>query len=309
MDRSKKIIPPLNVPPEQFPETDELPEGARTVAWADTIGGPVDLIPGIQYAVREGCPLHIELYRPALAEPAPLIVHVQGSAWMKQRMFQSVSLLIRLAEKGYAIASVEYRPSEVSPFPAQVEDVKTAMVFLAKRAAEYGLDMDRVAVWGDSSGGHTAALVGVTGARELFPAGEDAAAFPQIRAIVDWYGPTEIAEMNRYPSGMDHIAPTSPEGLLIGGKNVLENPELAERTTVMNYLSADVETPPMLIMHGGSDMLVPFNQSCRLYERLRALRKEASMIKLVGGRHGFAGFRSENALAAVDAFIREHLPG
>lgn len=48
-----------------------------------------------------------------------------------------------------------------------------------------------------------------------------------VKCIVDWYGPTDIAKMNYYPSSMDHTQADSPEGFVIGRKNVLENPELA----------------------------------------------------------------------------------
>ena len=303
----RKLIPPLNVLPSEFPETDELPEGVEVVHWEDTCGYSVNLVPEIEYAVNDGYPLHIELYRP-MAEGGPLrnvplIIHIQGSAWMKQEMFASLRLLTRMAERGFAVASVEYRPSAAAPFPAQVEDVKTGAAYICSRAEEFGFDLDRVSVWGDSSGGHTSLLVGITGDRELVPEGlKD---FPRIRSIVDWYGPTEIAQMNYWPSNIDHTRADSPEGLLIGGVPVLENPERAEKTVVMNYLRAEVPTPPMLIMHGGSDMLVPFNQSCRLYRRMKELGKDVTMIKLAGANHGFAGFQSEEALDCVAGFIRD----
>ena len=307
----RRRISPLGVSPLEFPETDELPEGVKTVEWKDSFGYPVNLIPDIEYAVKDGYPLHIELYLPSLADPdgepqkAPLIVHIQGSAWKKQAMFQSIGMLTRMAAKGYTIASVEYRPSETAPFPAQVEDVKSGISFLAAHADAYPIDLDRVALWGDSSGGHTALLTGITGDRELLPTG--GLVLPDIRCIVDWYGPTEIAEMNYYPSNIDHTAADSPEGMLIGGKNVLENRDLAEKTVVMNYLRADIPTPPVLIMHGGSDMLVPFNQSARLYRRMKELGKAVEMIKLVGSNHGFMGFQCEEALEMVHAFLAEHL--
>ena len=113
--------------------------------------------------------------------------------------------------------------------------------------------------------------------------------------------------MNFYPSVQDHIGPESPEGCVIGGKNVLENPELAEATVPMNYLERDKETPPLLIMHGGSDMLVPFNQSCRLYEKMKELDKTVEFVKLVGANHGFGGFNCEEALDAVEEFIRKYI--
>ena len=88
---------------------------------------------------------------------------------------------------------------------------------------------------------------------------------------------------------------------------MLENPELAEATVPMNYLSREKETPPLLIMHGGSDMLVPFNQSCRLYHKMKELGKTVEFVKLVGANHGFGGFNCEEALDVVEEFIKRYI--
>ena len=306
-----KLIKPLGVAPQNFPETDELPEGVETVKWHDTFGYPVNLIPDRLYTARFGYPLHFNLYMPSImgkdgkSVAPPVIIHIQGSAWGKQQMFQSLNMLTRMAAKGYAIVSVEYRPSDKAPFPAQVEDVKTCIDFINNNAKLYNLDTDHIAIWGDSSGGHTALLAGITGNNDLVPDGIDT--LPDIKCIVDWYGPTEIAEMNYYPSNIDHTVAESPEGKLIGGKNVLENKDLADKTVVMNYLYKDRPTPPTLVMHGGSDMLVPFNQSARLYRKMKELGKDVRMVKLVGSNHGFFGFQCEEALDMVDEFIRKHI--
>ena len=173
-------------------------------------------------------------------------------------------------------------------------------------AGKYHVDADRTALWGDSSGGHTALMAGFTGDGEpdMDAYREQSAA---VKCIVDWYGPTDIAKMNYYPSSMDHTQADSPEGFVIGRKNVLENPELADATVPMNYLSREKETPPLLIMHGGSDMLVPFNQSCRLYERMKELGKNVEFIKLAGANHGFMGFNCDEALDAVEGFLRKYI--
>lgn len=173
-------------------------------------------------------------------------------------------------------------------------------------AGKYRVDADRTALWGDSSGGHTALMAGFTGDGEpdMDAYREQSAA---VKCIVDWYGPTDIAKMNYYPSSMDHTQADSPEGFVIGRKNVLENPELADATVPMNYLSREKETPPLLIMHGGSDMLVPFNQSCRLYERMKELGKNVEFIKLAGANHGFMGFNCDEALDAVEGFLRKYI--
>ena len=304
------MLPVFTGPLDAFPSAAELPEGAKTVTLRDTFGYPVRFVPGVEYARRSGEVQHVHLLFPEDWDHPdrrfPLVVYVQGSAWHRQNIFEHLAHMMRVCQQGFAVAMVEYRPSEVAPFPAQVQDAKTAIRFLRSRAGEYPIDPDRIALWGDSSGAHTAVMAGVTGDRE-----PDSELYrehsAQVCCIVDWYGPMDISKMNLVPSTQDHTGPDSPEGYLIGRKNVLENPALAAATVPMNYLRADVPTPPVLILHGSRDHLVHFSQSCLLYERLRELGKGAELYKLDGAYHGFGGFHSEEGIAITVDFLKQHL--
>ena len=95
---------------------------------------------------------------------------------------------------------VEYRPSTVAPFPAQVKDTKTAIRFLMKNASTYSIDPEEIVLWGDSSGGHTAAMTGVTlndpDLSDESPTDEPI----RLKAIVDFYGTINVSKMNLEPS-------------------------------------------------------------------------------------------------------------
>lgn len=308
-----KLIPPMTVPPDQFPSSPELPDGAKVVKWADKPGCMVDSKFDVVYDERDGETLHLQILMPmegtfpfGPAKKRPLIVYVPGSAWRRQMISITIPRMMKIAERGYAVAIVQYRPSDAAKFPAQIEDAKSAIRFMRKNAEEYKIDPDRVAIWGGSSGGHTAVMTGVTG-DGLLDNGLYGEFSCQVKCIVDWYGPVDISLMNYYPSAMDHIAPDSPEGMLIGGVNVLENPELVQKTVPMNYLSREKEIPPILIMHGSQDQLVPFNQSCRLYDKLKELDKNAEMYKLDGGFHGTGGFNSDEATGLLLEFISRYI--
>ncbi|MBQ8555498.1 MAG: alpha/beta hydrolase [Clostridia bacterium] len=302
---SRTILTPYT--PENFPENMTLPEGARSVRWQDTFGYGVAFKPDIVYAQRDGETLHIQHLCPRNDRTDnPLIVYVQGSAWFRQDVFIHLPEMIRMCQKGYCVALVQYRPSTTAPFPAQAEDVKSALRFLRRNAQKYRFDPDRVAIWGDSSGGHTALMAGITG--DAWPKHpDDDTTTAQVRCIVDWYGPTVISEMGYEPSGNEHTSPDCPEGWLIGHLPVQEHPELAARTVPQSYLRADVPTPPILIMHGSRDMTVNFQQSVHLYQKLREMGKEAEFIRLEGADHGWRGFCCDAALDEVDAFLRKHL--
>lgn len=302
----RKILPPYSYEDESFPENSALPEGVRVVQWRDTFGCGVAFKPDIVYAERDGERLTIQYLTPRNNRTDnPLIVFVQGSAWFRQDVFIHLPEMVRMCQRGYCVALVMYRPSTTAKFPAQAEDVKTAIRYLRSRAEKYRFNPEKVAVWGDSSGGHTALMVGFTG--NDWPNAEGDEGDAAVRCIVDWYGPTVVSEMGYEPSCGEHVSADCPEGWLIGHLPVPENPELAEATVPQRYLCADRPTPPVLIMHGSRDRTVNFQQSVHLYEAMQALGKECEFIKVLGGDHGWRGFCCEEALTAVDDFLKKYL--
>ena len=214
-------------------------DGIRTIR-ADGSELSSQLHANVLYATKSGVPLHLHIIQPKQAEGEerlfPLVVYVQGSAWFKQDIGYEIPQLSRFANKGYVVAVVEYRPSTVAPFPAQIKDTKTAIRFLMKNASTYSIDPEKIVLWGDSSGGHTAAMTGVTlngpDLSDESPIDEPI----RLKAIVDFYGPIDVSKMNLEPSTQDHRNAESPEGMLIGGLNVLENPDKVKPTVPITYL-------------------------------------------------------------------------
>ncbi len=304
-------IPTRN--PLEFQHTDEVPEGCIVIEeeLPDEWGRLVDLHTHVVYAERDGRKLELQIFEPTEPGPydpvpLPCVVIVPGSAFHEQRIMMQINRYVRLAQHGYVVAIVQYRPSEVAPFPAQIQDTKTAIRFLKKNADVYHIDPDHMAVAGDSSGAHVALMTGFTGDDEpdtdLY--GEYSA---KVTCIIDLYGPTVFSLMNYYPSSQNHYDADSPEGFEIGRKNVLEHPELVEPTIPMNYLSEDKPTPPLLIIHGGRDWLVPFNQSVRLYECMKKMNKEVVFYKLDHASHGCGGFETDRVLGIALDFLKKYI--
>ena len=306
-----KYIAPFAGPLSAFPKDPEVPEGVEVIKLEDRPGPRPIIHANVVYDRQGDVDLHLQILVPydagAGKKRYPLIVFIPGSAWMKQAVFGVLPNMLRMCVKGYVVAIVEYRHTGLAAFPAQAEDAKTAIRFMKLHADEYHADPELTAVWGDSSGGHTALMAGFT-IGEYPDNGRYKEISSSVRCIVDWYGPTDIVEMNSSPSTMDHTDPASPEGRLIGFKNVRENPEIARKTSPLSYISAEKETPPLLIMHGNRDQLVCYQQSAALYRQMKALGKDVRMICLDGAYHGFGGFQSDEALDIVDRFIREKLP-
>ncbi|GAA4626482.1 alpha/beta hydrolase [Cellulomonas oligotrophica] len=265
---------------------------------------------GVPYAERSGRTLHLQVLWPPLEDedsPAtfPTVVYVQGSGWREQMLGRTLLELGELARRGYVVAVVEHRPSVVAPFPAQVADARTAVAFLREHAATYRVDPARMVLAGDSSGGHTAVMAVLTDGDPAY-CDEPTAEPLGLRAVVDLSGPTDIAHLDPDPTSTAHTAPDSPEGLLLGGVDVRENPDRAAAATPMTHVrpASEVTLPPLLILHGDADDVVPFEHSVLLHDALRDAGHRVTLYRLAGAGHGTGGFWAPATLDVVDDFLR-----
>ncbi len=268
----------------------------------------VVVLKGVVYVERDGQPLHLNIFYPAAAavssNPLPCIIYVPGSAWMKQNLDMAAPNLVRLAARGYVVASVEYRPSSVGQFPAQVQDAKTAVRFMRKNAAQYYVDADNLFVWGDSSGGHTALFVGATSGN-LEPDTPVYSEFSaRVNAVVDYFGPSDMEGMAAIPNMMNRNPDTSPEALLIGGR-ISDNPRLARRASPVHYITP--LTPPVLVAHGDRDFLVSLSQSDLVAEALDRAGVEYEYYCLSGAGHGSREFWTDGMLDIVERFLQTYI--
>ncbi len=255
--------------------------------------------------------LHLDLYVPETrpANPMSLIVWIHGGGWRggsKEGLRRPGPILER---GGYILASVEYRLSGEAIFPAAIADCKAAVRWLRGNAAEYGIDPDRVAVWGSSAGGHLVALLGTAGDVKEWDAihaeNQDVSSKPTI--VCNWFGPTDFLRMNDFEGRIDHNAAGSQESEFIGGP-IQEHPDKAQRANPITYVSPD--DPPMLLMHGEKDRAVPYNQSELLYAALQKAGVESRLYKVVGADHGFRNPTKdtpESLFQMVADFFDRHL--
>jgi acetyl esterase/lipase len=239
----------------------------------------------IIYETVNGRELPLDLYRPANAtEPFPLIIWIHGGGW-KGGSKSGINRCVGMLERGYAIASVEYRLSGEAIFPAAVEDCKAAVSFLRLNAKKFGLDPDRFGAWGSSAGGHLVAMLGVTSDDSTFetlPVTKKASS--KVQAVCNWFGPTDFLRMNDFPGKIDHDAPDSPESRFIGAP-IQDNKKLVQKANPITYISSS--DPPILHMHGDNDQSVPYNQSELLHAALQKVGADTELYRVKNGGHGF----------------------
>jgi acetyl esterase/lipase len=247
----------------------------------------------------------LDLYLPKQAQgPLPVLIWVHGGGWQNGSKDGCPPLRDGYVERGYAVASLNYRLSGHAVFPAQIEDCKAAIRWLRAHAEKFGLDPQRFGVWGSSAGGHLVALLGTSGEVKTFDVGAHLDQSSAVQAVCDYYGPTDFFAFVTTKGYESHAAANAPEAKLLGG-TVEEKPELAKRVNPITHITPD--DPPFLIVHGDRDPVVPLNQSELLFDALTKAGVSAHFHTLEGAAHGGSGFNGEDIASMVAGFFDARL--
>ena len=236
------------------------------------------IVKDIVYGMGGSIPQKLDIYIPdkKIASPTPAVVFIHGGGWSQGDKYPSqISLL---AQNGFFCVSINYRLSGVAPFPAAVEDCKCSIRWLRAHAAEYGVDPEHIGVWGGSAGGHLSLMVGlVDKSAGLEGNGGWADYSSRVQAVCSYYGPTDM--MRLFNTG-DKNAPSA----FIGGKPS-EKPDTFYQASPINYVSPD--DPPVLMVHGDQDPVVPPEQSRLMFEAYQKAGLEAKLTIVQNAGHGF----------------------
>lgn len=251
----------------------------------------------------------LDLWLPAGSRgPAPLVVFVHGGGWAEGSRTEAAPKVPALLTAGFAVASVDYRLSGEAPFPAAVDDVAAAVRFLGARAATFGLDPARVALWGESAGANVALVVGTLGGQ--VPPWGPGGAFPAVAAVVDWFGPTDLAAMDDHAAEIgcetsSHSADDSPESRYLGTP-LRSAPELARRAGPLPHLVRvpAAGLPAVAIGHGTADRTVAPAQSRLLVEALQDRGVDPWVTWLEGAGHADPRFDAELLRPTVEWLAR-----
>jgi acetyl esterase/lipase len=184
---------------------------------------------------------------------------------------------------------VSTRSSSQVKFPGQLHDIKAAIRWLRSNAEKYNLDAQHIAIIGDSSGGWTSSMAAVTGdAPEMEGSVGTTGVSSAVQAAVAFYPPTNFLTMDfwalqKCTAASCHDGENSPESRLVGCP-IQTCPEKVKAASPLTYITpAD---PPIMILHGDSDRLVPHNQGEQFYMALNKACKEAVFISLPKAPHG-----------------------
>jgi acetyl esterase/lipase len=231
--------------------------------------------------------------------PAVLVIHGGGWSGGDKGAAREQNIGTTLAKNGYVAASINYLLAPKQPsflktlegvWPRNLHDCKTAVRFLRRNAAAYHIDVDHIAVQGGSAGGHLAAMVGLTAPEDgLDPREPWGDVSCRVQACIPFYGMHDFAAFSKEPV---------PAELM----------ELAKRASPVTYATKD--DPPVLILHGTKDAILPLAQSELLAAALKKAGVEQELVVVEGAPHSFHLEPKEQDLRPkVLAFLDRHLKG
>lgn len=271
----------------------------------------------VVYGMYSGLALLMDVHRPADPNGYGIVV-IPGSGWhmalaldtrrLSQRVSADDPRTQALLDGGYTLFAINHRAAPRFRYPAAVEDAQRAVRFVRHHAATYGIDPDRIGAYGGSSGGHLVSMLGVTDGNghpdDESPINRHSS---KVQAVVALYPATDLGAFASGPDG-DKAAPAS-----FVGTRPSRNPQSAEallyaEASPVFHVSPD--DPPVLLVHGDADTVVPFSQSELFQEALAKSGVIVDFIRVPGGGHGRA-LDVPNAPDYIGAMVEwfdQHLP-
>lgn len=229
----------------------------------------------IEYGKAAGVSLRLDAFVPDGPGPHPAVILVHGGGWNAgdkdggPKKGYMAPMHEPLSAAGFAWFSINYRLAPAHRYPAAVEDVETAIRWLKAHAAEYHVDPRRIALSGESAGGHLVAMAAVRA--------NDAT---RVAAVVPFYGVFDfVAEAKRRKGGIASFT-------RLFGRETLDATmlKLMHDASPINHVRAGL--PPFLLLHGTADQSVAYSQSVDMQSRLRAAGVHCELITIKDGPHG-----------------------
>lgn len=271
----------------------------RTLAETRQSTEPSQIYEDVVYRSADGVDLHLNVYLAARSseQPAPVVVYFHGGGWARGQRPESWGGFRTFLSAGFSVVTVQYRLSGQAPAPAAVQDARCAIHWIGQQAKEYAFDPERIVAYGTSAGGHLALMAGYLSDDDGVDV-EECRGAPEIAAVLDFYGPTELTKIKRGNAGR-HPSVVRWVGDYPGAE------AMDAAMSPARYVGGD--TPPTFVVHGDQDEVVPLSQSSLLVEALQKAGVEVELFTVPGGGHGkFDAATKKEIFARALRFVRSH---
>lgn len=261
--------------------------------------------------------LKMDIIRPVSKDKTPAIIFVPGGWWIVAPKNAGNQLTLKLAEEGFAVASIEYRTIVQARYTDIIGDVKAAVRYLRTHADELNIDKNKIAIIGASAGGYLSTMIGVTGDVKNFDYGENLDQSSKVQAVVDFFGPSDLTKIGAdYSKEIQEVYASAGGAVSLlangmaaykgnKGGSILDTPETAKATNPITYINKN--TPPFLIFHGNKDTTVSQSQSKILYDALTEKGIDCDYYIINGGGHNFKYFYQPKIFNIIVNFLNRNL--
>ncbi len=263
-------------------------------------GGDAEIHADVVYGHKMGMALTFDAIEPAEQNGAAVLFMVSGgwiSRWSDPQRIVSgerrggMGAIGELLDQGYTVFMVRHGSSPLFKVPEAVADVRRAVRYIRLNADDFGIDPDRMGVFGGSAGGHLSLMLG-NASDEGNPDSNDEVEQTdnRVAAVVAYFPPVDLQGIagpnDRFPA-LDF------------------DPEKAAGMSPLLFVSED--DPPTLLVHGDADQLVPLSNSEQIKAAFDEAEVTSKLIVIEGAAHGFRGEDGQRAASALVAWFNEHL--
>lgn len=263
---------------------------------------------GIAYKHTATGPLLLDAYRPATGDRHPLVVMIHGGGWARGGRFEMglTKWAAYLAAAGLAVVSIDYRLAPTTTYPDSFQDCLDAIDWSVDHAAELGADPHRIGLWGDSAGGHLVLLITTSQTEPAFAGPRLQAGGERLRATVALYPPTDLRTLDEVERRGRAGTRTVRDFV---GVDADRDPARWREASPIEHVHAAL--PPIFVLQGTRDYLVPHAQAATFAERLTAVGAPHRLAIVDGGLHGFDRLapdaRAVALIGDVRTFLVDHL--
>ena len=266
----------------------------------------VTVIEGEIYSVTEDGILRMDcFYDQQIKEKKPAIIWIHGGGFTEEdisRKCRPERRFLHLVKEGYFLASIDYRLAQVRPFPAQMEECKCAVRYLRKNADKFGIDPERIGIWGESCGGQIAGLMSVSeGIPDFEDKGGCEGVSSEIQAAVSWYGALDALEFHNIRMAVDPDYP--PRFAVIYGGSPEKMKDVLNKTNPMTYINK--KHCPLLAMSSDTDDRISYTVNIEFCEQAEKYGNFAKYVVVKNQGHGY--FEGEEYDQTLYDFFAEHL--
>ena len=242
----------------------------------------------------------MDLYlAPASKGLSPIVINIHGGGW-NHGVKESQTGFNTFFKKGFAVANIEYRLTGQATAPAAIEDTRCALIYIISHAKELNVDVNKIVIMGGSSGGHLALMGGLLGSDARFDGNCPGVKNVKVAAIIDKYGITDVWD---WGNGIKIKSSSARKWL--GDRSKDEG--FAMSVSPINYINKN--SPPVFIVHGDADPIVPYEQSVTLHNKLVKAGVKTEFVTVPEGQHGkFPKDKNSEVNKAIMDFIMSLKP-